>query len=597
MMREVSIARVAALPALGLLLALPGRPEAQESRPAAAPLAVTTGAASALGRTGATLDGTVNADGLPTTTWFEYGTDASYGFATPVAELPGRLGAYYRETWDEDGGGWETWLKSTHFASGGHAGGFIRYAEPSNDDRNHDDGIGTLHLVKALATDPFGKGSSLGGGDPDLRGARVSVWVRGNDFRPNGAELLWWTQAQSNIDSGFDGRGWRRANWAYTGFTLTDLALDGKWHRAEYRLLNDSTQWTYGGNNATLQGPSARRYEYWSIDQAQRHMNINFFHLLATVDRENRPTGSLDFDDFELVYRNRSLLFPPNGGRLIGRPRDPGERPDSLTDGWRHGPGHAWRSAGNPTEPLDFVWALENTVAIETVQIHQNPEWPSKQVAVSASTDGKTFTPVADLELPEHGVPNANFAFAVRRDLNARARYVRVTVRSGYRPEHWGLGEVEVFGSGAALPTERELTHVNADVANLTPGRMYHYRLVARTSRGTFHGRDAVFTPPQSEAPLVATGPARRVAAGEARVTGRLNPLGQRTQFHFEYGPDASYGRRSAAAYGGLLNTGRTVFVTLTGLEPGRTYHYRLVAVSAAGTSTGKDALLTTPAR
>ena len=105
---------------------------------------------------------------------------------------------------------WETWLTRTHFPSGGHSGGFARFAEPSKDDRNHDDGIGTLHLVKALPTDRFkGSSSALGGGDPDLRGARVSVWVRGNEFRPNGAELLWWTQSQSNIDSGFSGAGWR----------------------------------------------------------------------------------------------------------------------------------------------------------------------------------------------------------------------------------------------------------------------------------------------------------------------------------------------------------------------------------------------------
>ena len=99
-------------------------------------------------------------------------------------------------------------------------------------------------------------------------------------------------------------------------------------------MLNDSSQWTYGGNNPTLQGESAARYAYWSIDQAQAHVNCDFFHLAATVDIDNPPTGSLDFDDFRLVYRNHSLVYPSNGARLIGgRKPGPRIRPGSRTDG------------------------------------------------------------------------------------------------------------------------------------------------------------------------------------------------------------------------------------------------------------------------
>ena len=68
---------------------------------------------------------------------------------------------------------------------------------------------------------------SLGGGDPDLRDAKVSLWARGRDYKPNGAEIVWWTQSQSNPELG-QAQGWRRANWAYTGFRLTDFLLDGK---------------------------------------------------------------------------------------------------------------------------------------------------------------------------------------------------------------------------------------------------------------------------------------------------------------------------------------------------------------------------------
>ena len=97
--------------------------------------------------------------------------------------FPPRLAAYYHESWDSGTGGWETWLKATHSPSNGPVGGYVSLAEPSKHDHNHDDGIGTLHLVKFLYPGPMNKNCvSLGGGDPDLRDAKVSLWARGRDY-------------------------------------------------------------------------------------------------------------------------------------------------------------------------------------------------------------------------------------------------------------------------------------------------------------------------------------------------------------------------------------------------------------------------------
>src|ERR1700733_829861 len=62
------------------------------------------------------------------------------------------------------------------------------------------------------------------------------------------------------------------------------------------------------------------------------------------------------------------------------------------------------------------------------------------------------------------------------------------------------------------------------------------------------------------------------------QVQGRLHPLGLRTQFHFEYGPDTRYLMKTPPTYGGLEITPRLVFANLAGLKPGTKYHYRLVA-------------------
>src|SRR5699024_4551843 len=160
------------------------------------------------------------------------------------------------------------------------ARGFVRFAEPSGDDPNNDDGIGTLHLAKFVYPGRLYNSLFLGGGDPDLRDARVALHVRGNGRQPNASEPVWWTPRQRNIEV-MDGPDWRRANWAYTGFNLTDFLLSGKWEKVEYRLRNDAEAWTYGGDNRAQKRPN---YAYWPIDESQRHLNCNFFHLLAFVD-------------------------------------------------------------------------------------------------------------------------------------------------------------------------------------------------------------------------------------------------------------------------------------------------------------------------
>ncbi len=581
------------------LVACAGEPERPDADNAPT---VTTGPGSALGTRALTVNGSIHPHGEPTTYFFEYGTTKDYGFRTAERPLPPRLAAYYHESWDEGMGGWDSWLTESLYTSGGPSGGYVRLAEPSQNDHNHDDGIGTLHLTKYLwcgrCLDPGrDPGPCLAAGDPDLRDAKVTVWVRGNDWKPNGSEVLWWSQAYVNVQM-VDDPGWRASNWAYTGFLLTDFLLDGEWHEVDYRLWNDTSYWSFGGNNPTLQGGVARRYDYGSIDRVQGHLNDDFFHLTAFIDVENPPTGSIDFDEFQLVYRNESLVFPDNGGRLVTWPRDSEDDPAALTDGWRHGSGRMWKSAPDPGAPQEFVFAFERPVTIDTIQLHQNPEWPGKEVEVLVSEDNETYTSILKRTLPREGEPNANFAFTLDRGLAARAGHLKVRLLSGYDSRHWGLGEIEVFGDGAVMRTDDDLYNVNLDIEHLTPGTTYHYRLVATNGAGTAHGDDRTYALPADHRPLVKTGTASRIQAEAAKVEGRLNPMGVRTRFYFQYGTDTGYGLESAAGYAGLQVTPRLVFSNLTDLAPETTYHYRLVGENEQGVSYGDDATFTTaPAR
>ena len=569
----------------------------QAGRAEEQPAEVETSPASPLGTSALTANGRIQPHGLPTRYWFEYRAASGDFQQTEPQPLPPQLAAYYHETWDFGLAGWLGGMSGNdlaHHSEGGRSGGFVRFSEPSGDDPNHVDGIGTLHLSSYFypGTHPSSTGFQgwLGGGLPDFRDARVSLAVRGNDFVPNGAELVWWTQSDNDIDKQLTAD-WRRANWAYTGYRLTDSLESGDWEQVEYRLNNSSHDWTYGGHNVAQNRPN---YAYDSINDSQARLSCDFFHLLAYVNPGRRPTGSIDFDEFTLAYRNDSLLHPANGGTLTSSPEGSADDPAQLTDGWRHGEHRMWRSAADPESPQEFVYEFATPVTIQTVQIHQHTEWPGRQVEVLTSGDGENWSPLFEETLPEDSPGGPNFAFLLKRDLERKATAVKVRILSGYRDRHWGLGEIEMFGDGAVHRTDDDWYHVNTDLTGLQSGATYHYRLIAENEAGRVTGPEESFTVPADDRPHVVTGEAIRIGPETATLTGRLTPMGRSTQFYFEYGPDEHYGHRTEQQYGGLQITPRFSKAAIEGLKPGTLYHYRLVGVNESGTATGNDATFRT---
>jgi hypothetical protein len=89
--------------------------------------------------------------------------------------------------------------------------------------------------------------------------------------------------------------------------------------------------------------------------------------------------------------------------------------------------------------------------------------------------------------------------------------------------------------------------------------------------------------------PKATTGAARDVSYGSATVSGTVNPAGAATSYYFQYGPTGAYGGQTGIGSAGAGDKGVPVAIGLTGLAPLTTYHYRLVAVSNAGTSFGDD--------
>ena len=97
--------------------------------------------------------------------------------------------------------------------------------------------------------------------------------------------------------------------------------------------------------------------------------------------------------------------------------------------------------------------------------------------------------------------------------------------------------------------------------------------------------------------PTVSTGAASAIKTTSATLTGTVNANGLAlASCLFEYGPTDAYGQTASCVPSSTGQGAVQVTAALRTLSPATTYHYRLVATTAAGTTTGSDAAMTTPA-
>src|SRR4051794_35198010 len=92
-----------------------------------------------------------------------------------------------------------------------------------------------------------------------------------------------------------------------------------------------------------------------------------------------------------------------------------------------------------------------------------------------------------------------------------------------------------------------------------------------------------------ASAPIATTGPAQGVTTTSATVTGTVNPNGQSTTSSIQFGTTTGYGLQTSPRSVGSGSGNQDVSVELTGLRPGTTYHYRVIATNASGTTVGGD--------
>jgi len=137
-------------------------------------------------------------------------------------------------------------------------------------------------------------------------------------------------------------------------------------------------------------------------------------------------------------------------------------------------------------------------------------------------------------------------------------------------------------------------TAVSAVLTLLLPGTTYHYRAVGTTAGGTVYGTDIGFTT-EAIAPSAITESATGIGETGATLNGTVNPNNDNTTVTFEYGLTDSYGTTVTADQSPItVNLDTAVTKTITGLVNNTTYHYRVVAQNSSGITNGDDMTFST---
>lgn len=213
----------------------------------------------------------------------------------------------YRFDFSQGLGDWFSWMQPSVGTPEADGPGFVRLQAPGRLDPNHIDGIGALSLIAHLPIEGTGSPGIL-----DLRDAEIDLTIRGTNFDPHGAKIVFWIC--STLPDGstrYDyPLGLQITNWANTGNDLGHQISD-QWQTITVRLDDDPAAWTEAGNYRSTQGDWGARYAPLGLEQALSGVNATL-HLVAISDTpDDRPTGFIDLAAIDI--RTAHAATPVSG--------------------------------------------------------------------------------------------------------------------------------------------------------------------------------------------------------------------------------------------------------------------------------------------
>ena len=516
----------------------------------------------------AVLQGEVNAHGMPTQYWFEFGPSRDdLSRRTPSLAVGPARTAFYRDDFDLGLGRVEEQNGRSTLQADPRGGNFYRAHMPSafslqGLDNHHD----AVELFPSFMVISPASRAGLGAGHIDLRDAIIDLDVNVDEFQRNGTKLAFAVQSSKP-----DGR---IANWAFTAVDLSQGQAG--WQRRSFQLASDARRWTYMGDNDHQLG-SPTSYKYVPLNEILGRNNDNFYIGAFFADERNPPSGMIDFDNVSIRYRNRSLMAD---ARLISFPEGPAD-PMLLTDGGAAASGWVGKW------PAEFVWELTDLTVVNDVRVHQNFERPATEIEIAVSENGTDFVPILSTRLdfePPFPMTGTRFdpryhGFAVASP-DVTAKFVRLRILSGVS-EFAGLRQVSIY-SDQVSPLPDELPgFVNADV-EWRPGADVFYRLVATNALGHSFGETMKLSLPKVDQPWignVAVVPDHRCGV---RVEGRISPLGNGGTYQVVYEAAGVQGRSKKRPTGTQV-TPRDVSVHFCDVESTDALRWRLEVETQLG--------------
>ena len=486
---------------------------------------VTTGSASSVTASSATLNGTVNPNGTSTTYYFQYGTTTSYGLTTKSTSAGSGTGN----------------VSSSAGISSLAANTAYHYRLVATNSAGTSYGDDKMFVTDVSADQPTvttGSASSVTASSATLNGT----------VNPNGTSTTYYFQYGTTTSYGLTTKSTSAGSGTgnvSSSAGISSLAANTAYH---YRLVATNSAGTSYGDD-------------------------KMFVTDVSADQPTVTTGSASSVTASSATLNGTVN--PNGTSTTyyfqyGTTTSYGLTTKSTSAG--SGTGNVSSSAG--------ISSLAANTAYHYRLVATNS-------AGTSYGDDKMFVTDASADQPTVTTGSASSVTASSATLsgtvNPNGASTTYYFQYGTTTSYGSTTTSTSAGSGSSNVSA--IGPVSGLICNTT----YHYRLVATNSAGTNNGSDKTFTTSDCPAdpPTVTTGSATSVTADTATLNGTVNPNGSSTTYYFQYGKTLAYGTTTPSTNAGAGSSALPVNASISGLSADTIYYFQIVATNSGGTSYG----------